>query len=182
MQNHSLTLPKTITSHTVLDEIISVRKDRLLYANKHEQDYFVVTSSAESVVVVASSTDGKILVTKEYRHPTTKVVLGLPGGMVNHNEPILEAASRELLEETGCVATTFTVLGSCYPLPGLLAQKMYIVHAKDAVMQGPSDLEAGETLESTFLSQEQIKEHLRYGLDVDGVFCTALYFYSLFAP
>jgi len=180
MLDHNLTLPKTLQSSTILDALISVRKDRLLYANQHEHDYFVVTSAEESVVVVATAPDGQLLVTKEYRHPIKRVVLGLPGGMMNKGESAVVAARRELLEETGCSAQEYFLLGSVYPLPGLLAQKMHIVHAKGAQKIHPTDLEASETLESAFMSTHEIQEKLKNGLDVDGVFCSAIYFYSLY--
>lgn len=179
MDDHNLNIPKTLRSSVIVDERISVRKDRLRYANNYEHDYFVVTSSKESVVVIALSDSGDIVVTKEYRHPTSCVLLGLPGGLVDANEPILEAARRELLEETGCSATRYEVIGTCYPLPGLLAQKMHIVLAQNTTNVQEPTYDLSETLQSSFLPLPALYALMQQGTDVDGVLCSALCFYSL---
>src|SRR5262245_41620685 len=76
MEDYSLSLPETLDSALVIDEMIRVRKDRLRYHKTHVQDYFVVSSSDEAVSIIALSSSDEILVTREYRHPTKKVLLG----------------------------------------------------------------------------------------------------------
>lgn len=171
--------PKTLQSSLVVDDTISVRKERLLHHNQHEEDYYIVSSSPESVSIVAISADGKILVTKEYRHAIGSHVTGFAGGSVDESETAQEAAKRELLEETGCTASSFEVIGSCYPLPGILAQKMTIVLARDARKIHEARLQASEVIESGFIPIHELNSLLQKGGCIDGIMCTALYFYNI---
>ncbi len=172
-------IPVTVHSTLVVDGAISVRKERLRYHNEHEQDYFIIASSAQSVSVIAISPTNEFLVTREYRHAIGKHVYGFAGGLVDANESPLDAAKRELLEETGCTASSFEVLGSCYPLPGILAQKMTIVLAKDAIVTHAVKLEPSENIQTTFMSKDALFQLIQDGTDIDGVMCTALTFYNL---
>ncbi len=170
--------PETLKSTLIINEAITVRKDSLLYKSEHVRDYFVIKSSEESVSVIAESKEGLLLVTKEYRHAIGKYVIGFPGGLVDPGESPIEAAERELLEETGCRAASFTLLGSCYPLPGILDQKMAIVLAKGAAKTGEARLEVTESIQASFMSFEALMGLFRDGGDIDGVMCSALHFYS----
>lgn len=170
--------PDVITSHVILEGVINVRRDRLLYKNEHEQDYYVIKSSAESAVIVAESDDGKILITHEYRHAIGKFVYGLPGGLVDEGELPLTAAKRELLEETGCTAKSYEIIGTCYPLPGILAQKMTIVHAKGATLTHTPTLEPSETIHSTFMTRQELKALFQSNNDFDATLSSALFFFN----
>lgn len=171
--------PTTLQSLLVVEDVISVRKDRLLYHNKHEEDYYTVSSAPESVSIVAISTDGKMLITKEYRHAINGYVTGFAGGSVDEGESPLQAARRELLEETGCTATSFEVLGSCYPLPGILAQKMTIVLARGVAKTHEARLQASEVIEARFIPVEELNSLVQKGGSIDGIMCCALHFYNL---
>ncbi len=171
--------PTTLTTTLVVDGAISVRKERLVYHNRHEQDYFIVSSSAESVSIVAESPTGQLLVTNEYRHAIGKFVVGFAGGLVDPGETPLDAARRELLEETGCTATSFEVIGSCYPLPGILAQKMTIVLARNTCLTHEATPEASENIHASFISKQELNTLLQGDANLDGIMCTALHFYNL---
>lgn len=62
--------------------------------------------------VVARVPDGRILVQRQYRHGPGRVCLTLPGGAMNAGELPLQAAQRELREETGYEARQWKPLGS----------------------------------------------------------------------
>lgn len=177
MKNHIA--PETIESLILIDDTISVRKERLLYHNRHEQDYFIISSSAESVSVVAVAPNGDILVTKEYRHAIGKFVLGFAGGLVDDGEKPLQAAARELLEETGAAAASYEILGTCYPLPGILAQKMTIVLAQGCYIAQEPCLEISEAIHTAFMPLKELQALIREGNDIDGIMCIALQFYAL---
>ena len=66
----------------------------------------------EFAMVVPVTESGDLLMVRGYRHGPRKVCLGVPGGLVESNETPLEAARRELLEETGYRAEDWQSLGA----------------------------------------------------------------------
>jgi ADP-ribose diphosphatase len=172
-------LPTVLESATLFDTFFSVRKDRLLYPDDSIGEYYVLNTVKESVAIIATTKTNEVLVTREYRHAANKVLLGCPGGLVDPGESFLKAAQRELLEETGCKASDLRILGTPYPLPGILEQKMAIVHAKDVTVVQRPELEAQELIEWQFLSIDELKKSIACGQDVDAILCTAFLFYLL---
>lgn len=169
-------LPKLLASDTLFDTFFSVRRDRLLYPSNYEGDYYVLSTAKRSVAIIAEDANGHLLITQEYRHPTKKVLLGCPGGLVDSHESYLDAAKRELLEETGCHADEFTLLATSYPLPGVIDQTMGVVHAKGVKIVSEVQLEAQELIEWAFMPQDALIGAIKRGYAVDGILCSALFF------
>jgi len=67
--------------------------------------------SPDSVAVLPVTADGKILMVRQFRPARSKATLEIPAGAIEEDETPLEAANRELLEETGHVAETIFFLG-----------------------------------------------------------------------
>lgn len=62
-------------------------------------------------VMVAQIADGRIICERSYKHGARRLLLTLPGGMVEPGETALAGAQRELLEETGYVSDEWRFLG-----------------------------------------------------------------------
>lgn len=75
-------------------------------------DDFIQLRGRDFVVVVPFTTDGRIVAERAYKHGIRRVALALPAGLLEPGEAPLEAARRELLEETGYAAERWTALGS----------------------------------------------------------------------
>ncbi len=75
-------------------------------------DDFHQLAIPDFTVVFAETPDGRVIVIRQYKHGARRASLTLPGGMVEAGENPLEAARRELLEETGYEAGDWQNLGS----------------------------------------------------------------------
>lgn len=62
--------------------------------------------------ILAEMEDGRIVTYRQYRHGSRRVGLVFPGGHLSPGEEPLDAAKRELLEETGLEAAHWTALGA----------------------------------------------------------------------
>jgi ADP-ribose pyrophosphatase len=89
-----------------------------------------IVQHAGSAVVMPVDDKKRILLVQQYRLPVKKSLWELPAGKVDDGETPLQAARRELAEETGYRAKKFEKLAAFYPSPGFLAEKMtiYIAH------------------------------------------------------
>jgi ADP-ribose pyrophosphatase len=82
---------------------------------------------AGAVAIVAVTADNKLILTEQFRIPVNRRVIELPAGLSGDvpgqfSEAAVEAAKRELLEETGYAAETFIWLASGPPSAGLASE------------------------------------------------------------
>ena len=73
---------------------------------------FYTARMGDYALVYAVTTEGKVLVLRQYKHGLGRVCLTFPGGYVAPGEDPAVAAERELLEETGYRGRKLTSLGS----------------------------------------------------------------------
>src|ERR1700676_109127 len=79
-----------------------------------------------SAVMMPVDKKGRILLVKQYRLPAQQYLWELPAGRLDAGEAALQAARRELVEETGYRAKKWQKLAVFYASPGFLAEKMTI--------------------------------------------------------
>jgi 8-oxo-dGTP pyrophosphatase MutT (NUDIX family) len=65
-----------------------------------EHDFYCI-ESAEWVNVVPVTTDGQVVMVRQFRHGSQTLTLEIPGGMIDAGETPAEAALRETREEVG---------------------------------------------------------------------------------
>jgi ADP-ribose pyrophosphatase len=99
--------------------------------SKHEWVYFKGPRDRPSAVAVAALTeDNKIVLTRQYRHPMGKVIYDLPAGGIHEGETPMQAALRELEEETGYTADELEWIGRFSWAPSNMAGTVEIFFTK----------------------------------------------------
>lgn len=166
---------KLINSKILLKSFFNVRQDDLEIDGK-EFHYVSIETAGDAVLILPITTEGKYVLTLEYRYPIKETLLSVSGGYIDGNEDIVAAAKRELLEETGYTAENFTLKGSAYPYPGISSQKLYYVTADHARKIQKTEHEISEQIETIELSPKELKEKVNSGFPVDGNLFTALFF------
>lgn len=122
---------ETLASQRLYEgKILNLRRDTVRLENGSESVREVVEHSG-GVCVAAITEDGDILLVRQLRYPYGEVVTELPAGKLSPGEDPLEAGKRELLEETGAVATTYRDLGKLYPSPGYLNEIIHLYLATE---------------------------------------------------
>ena len=81
----------------------------------------------DSVIVIPWMPERRTVLLRQYRFPTREYSWELPMGGVSPGESPIEAARRELAEETGLVADEFEIIGQYRAVPGLTAQQVTVV-------------------------------------------------------
>ena len=79
-----------------------------------------------------------IVLIKQYRHSVDEVLYELPAGRIEKGEDHLQAAKRELTEETGFTAKNWRELVRFYTAPGFCNEMLYMYEATDLTLQEQS--------------------------------------------
>lgn len=106
----------------------------------------LVLETREWVNVVARTEQGRILVVRQYRFGSGRVTTEIPGGVVDPGESPLEAARRELREETGHEAERWTSLGVSAPNPAFHDNGCHHFLAEGARPVGEPQMDPGEDI------------------------------------
>ena len=80
---------------------LTVRHDQVRLPDGRINPEFYVLEYPDWVNVIAVTQDGKFVFERQYRHGLGKTCYEIPAGVIESGETPLEAAKRELLEETG---------------------------------------------------------------------------------
>lgn len=102
---------KTISSRIAYtNPWISVREDQVIRPDGSDGIYGVV-QLPESVGILAVDSEDRVALVRQWRYVHGRVGIEIPTGGLNNDESHLDAAKRELLEETGLVAQSWTPVG-----------------------------------------------------------------------
>jgi len=132
------------TGHTELSREVLVRGakwnlERVVYPGRSGASVQrEVVRHPGAVVILPLTGDGGILLIRNHRCSVDQELYELPAGTLEPPEPPDECAKRELHEEAGCLAATWTPLGRFYTSPGLSDELMWAYAARDLTMVGQS--------------------------------------------
>jgi ADP-ribose pyrophosphatase len=114
------------------------------------------------VSVVAVNENNEVYLVRQFRYPYREEVVEIPAGKLEKGEDPLEAAVRELSEETGLKSGKIESLGVFYPSPGYTNEKIYMYLATE-LETGKQNLDEDE-----FLTAEKMPMSELCGLIMSG--------------
>lgn len=145
----------------------TVRTDTVRMPNGHEYQELYRPRGAKAVFVLPITSDGQVVLLREYRHPVQAFVTGTVAGTLEAGEEPFSAAQRELLEEAGGTAGEWLPLPAFYPNAGF-SGAVYYAFIAFGVELGEANLMSDETIERTLLPARQVYEQLEAGQIHDG--------------
>ncbi|NJI03685.1 NUDIX domain-containing protein, partial [Staphylococcus agnetis] len=120
---------KTLSKETLYEgKIITVEKHLVELPNQ-ETSYREVVKHNGAVAICALTPDQKVILVKQYRKALEDTLLEIPAGKLEPNESRINAAKRELEEETGYIADELKLIGEVYGAPGFTNELISIYFA-----------------------------------------------------
>ena len=172
---------------------LKVAKEKCELPNGKVIDDFYTLWQPDWVLILARTTEGKWVMTEQYRHGTGKIALEFPAGIIDKGETPEQAALRELQEECGygiekqCVTLseaskmrsrtgldsstplrsaqndTISYLGSFPVNPDRHRGKFHVVFIDKVIKEGCTHFDSTEEIESLLLSDNELQAKMADG-------------------
>lgn len=149
-----------------IDEQVVYEGDRRLarrrYAGPDGEAGFDVVLDGPGTAVLALTDDGHVVLTRQFRPGAERVLWELPGGFVDDGESPVDAAARELREETGYEAAELQVVAAVFPSAYSTEQRHAVV-ARGCRRTARPDTDEDERVEVRLVSLDELRRVLRAG-------------------
>ena len=167
----------------MVDDITRYRGRYLSLLERDGWEFASRCNASGVVVIVAVTDEGAIVLVEQHRKPVRARVIELPAGLIgDHVDPedsVIEAARRELLEETGYAAEHLEILMACPSSAGMSDEIITFVTATGLQRIGPGGGDASEDIEVVVVPLEQVDQWLTRqhsaGRQMDPKIYAALY-------
>ncbi len=158
---------KVISSKEVLkNRLFTVAEEVATDPGGFKIERFIVRHPGSAVMMAVDDRD-RVLLVKQFRLPAERELWELPAGRLDPGESPLQAAKRELREETGYAAKKWAKLASFWATPGYVDEKMNLFLALD-LTQGEQEPMDDERIEVRWFPKKELSDLIRAGKILDG--------------
>jgi len=156
---------------------ITVRKDTVELANGVVLDDYYVLEYPTWVNVIAITEDGLFVIERQYRHGTERIDYEICAGTCEQGEEPIEAAKRELLEETGYGGGEWTMYGISTPNPAAMSNLNYTFLAEGVKKIAPPHQEQSEDIDVFTITRDKLISLMERGEITQGCMLAMLWKY-----
>ena len=161
--------------------IFSIRTDTAISPRTGVEHDFYVIDTGDWVNIIPMTEDQRVVMVRQYRHGSRRVTLEIPGGMVDPGDTPEKAASRELMEETGYQAESWTRISAVNPNPAIFGNRCHTFLAQHVTKKGDPQPDQAEDIEVVLIPAQEIPGRIRKGEIDHAIVIAAFCSYLLWA-
>lgn len=125
---------------------------------------FYILQTCDWANIIPITPEHEVVMIRQFRAGIRTFTLEIPGGLIDPTDSSpMEAAKREMNEETGYDSDHIIPLGTVHPNPAIMNNRCYTFLATDVRLKGSQKLDMGEDIEVTLISLSKIPELIRNG-------------------
>ncbi|SIN87155.1 NUDIX hydrolase [Chitinophaga niabensis] len=141
---------------------LTVRRDKCVLADGRIVDPYYVLEYPDWANAMAVTEDNKVILIRQYRHAVGKVLLEIPGGVIDATDASPETAmKRELLEETGYAFSEVHSLGAVSPNPSVNTNLTHMFLALGGKKVQEQQLDHNEEIEVILVDVAEVEQLLK---------------------
>ncbi len=140
---------------------LTARRDKVLLPDGRVNPEYYVVEYPDWVNVIAITRDGQFVMERQYRHAVGMTCYELPCGVMEEGETPLQAARRELLEETGYGKGEWEEIMEITPNPSSMSNFTHCFLAKGVEKVAQPQLDATEELEVYLFKESEVRTLLK---------------------
>jgi ADP-ribose pyrophosphatase len=167
-----------VLNRTVIykDPWLNLYTDRVKFPDGHivEKHHFL-DFHKDAVGVLVTNPKQQLLLVKSYRYITRSIQWEIPAGMVEKGETILDAAHREVIEESGYNTKNISLIYTFYPMNGIANQVFHLMRAQTG--EKIADFDSNEINSYGWFSKKRIEDMIKDRQIKDSLTLIGLLFY-----